>query len=188
VTSSRKAIVRTGISESYFDRHFAVIKVVNQPGDRRVVWKFSINEYETTVSDSFGYYTENGKRVDTHSVTAFLKATSEIKRTISKGMANQIMQRCIGRFANPSVEYRSTGSGAARLVLTAEAVPKSARRQKEEEREREEREARERKAKAKTGQDTDVLEEEEKEGPPIVTASVDLENGKCTKGQLLVAP
>ena len=186
--SSRKAIVRTGISKSYFDRHFTLLKVVNQPGDRRVVWKFSINEYETMVSDQLGYYTENGRRVDTHSVTTTLQATSEIKRTIARKMANQIMQRCIGSFTHPSVEYRASGPGGARLVLTAESVPKSAWRQKENEREREEREARQRQAKSKSGRDTDVLEREEDEGPPIIVGSLALPTGKCTKGQLVVAP
>jgi hypothetical protein len=165
-----------------------LVKVVNQSGDRRVVWKFSINEYETIVSDQLGYYTENGRRVDTHSVTTTLQATSEIQRTISKRMANQIMQRCIGSFSHSSVEYRASGPGGARLVLTAESVPKSARRQKENEREREEKEARQRQAKSKSGQNTDVIEREEDGGPPIVVGSVDLQTGKCTKGQLVVAP
>jgi hypothetical protein len=62
VASSRKAIIQTGVSESYFDRHFTLMKAVNQPGDRRVVWKFAINGYETFVSDQLGYYTEKGKR------------------------------------------------------------------------------------------------------------------------------
>ena len=181
---SRKAIVRTGMSESYFDRHFTLVKVINQSADRRAVWKFSINEYETIVSDQLGFYTENGRRVDTHSVTTTLQATSEIKRTISRRTANQIMQQCIGSFSHPSVEYRASGPGGARLVLTAESVPKSARQQKENERE----EARQRQAKSKSGQDADVIEREQDEGPPIVVGSVDLQTGKCTKGQLIVAP
>jgi hypothetical protein len=34
----------------------------------------------------------------------------------------------------------------------------------------------------------DVIEEEEDGGPPIIIGSIDLETGKCTKGQLQVAP
>ena len=37
VAGSRQAITVTGISEAYFDRHISLMKVVNQPGDRRVV-------------------------------------------------------------------------------------------------------------------------------------------------------
>jgi hypothetical protein len=95
------------------------------------------------------------------------------------------MQRCIGRFAHPSVEYRASGTGRAQLVLTAESVPKSTRRQNER-REREERKAREREA--KNSQDRDVIEEEDDHFPPIVIASIDLETGKCTKGKLQVSP
>lgn len=187
VASSRQAIIQTGLSESYFDRHFTLMKAVNQSGDRRVVWKFAINGYETYVSDQLGYYTDKGNRVDIHSVATTLQATSEITRTISRKAANQIMQRCIGRFAQTSVEYRASGTGNARLVLTAESVAPSTRRRNER-REREEREARERKAKSKTSPDRDVIEEEDDGGPPIVIGSIDLETGKCTKGQLRVSP
>lgn len=187
VAGSRKAIVRTGMSEQYFDRHFMLIKVVNQPGDRRVVWKFSVNEYTTNINDVLGYYTANGKRVNTHSVATTLRATSDITRTISRRKANQIMQQCIGSFRNPSVEYRAGNGGVAQLFLTAESVPKISRRN-EKEREREEREARERQAKPKPPTGSDPIEEEGDEGPPITVGSINLQTGKCTKGQLVAAP
>lgn len=185
VASSREAIIQTGISEYYFDRHFTLMKAVNQPSDRRVVWKFAINGYETFVSDQLGYYTEKGKRVDVHSVSTTLHATSEITGTISRKAVNQIMQRCIGRFAHPVVEYRAVGNGGARLMLTAESVPTSKAR-RDEKPEREERERRE--VKVKNSQDRDVIEEEEEDSPSIVIASIDLETGKCTKGKLQVSP
>lgn len=183
MANSRKAIIGTGVSGSYFDRHFTFVKVANQPGDRRVVWKFSVNGYQTIVSDVIGYYTKDGKRIDTHGVAATLQSTSEIRRTISHRAANQLMQRCIGRFVNPSVEYKSSGPEGARLVLTAEAVRKSANPTTEE-REYEEREARERAAKSQGRSDTDKIEKKRKKGAPIITGSIDLESGKCTKGQL----
>lgn len=191
VANSRAAIMRTGISGPYFDRHFTLVKVVNQSGDRRVVWKFSINEYATMVSDALGFYTKDGKRFDTHGVVTALQSTTEIKRTISRRSANQIMQRCIGNFANPSIEYRATGAEGARLVITAEAVVKTAKVSKKErereEREREEREARERAARAQ-GRNTEALEEEGDEGAPIIIGIVDLESGKCRKDELRAAP
>jgi hypothetical protein len=180
VAGSRTAIVRTGISEGYFDRHFTLVKVFNQPGDRRVVWKFSVNEYSTNVSDVLGYYTANGKRVDVHSVTTTLGATSEIKRTISRRTANRIIQRCIGTFANPSVEYRASGSGPARLFLTAEAVSKLSQPLKEE--------PRANPPKAQVQTDMDVIKDKRKNRPPIIVASIDLESGKCTKGEPLAGP
>ena len=183
--ASRKAIMQTGISGGYFDRHFTLVKVINQPGDRRIVWKFVVNEYETTITDVLGYYTENGKRIDTHSVASTLRATAEIKRTISRKTANQIMQRCLGAFTNASVEYRPSASGPARLFLTAESIPKASQRETEIEREREERE---RAARNQNRKDADEIEHEGGNRPPIFTGSVDLQSGKCVKGELISTP
>lgn len=183
ISGSRQAIIRTGISAAYFDRHFTVVQVVNKPGDRRIVWKFSVNEYETKVSDVLGYYTENGKRVDTHSVTTTLRTTADIDRTISRRAARQLMRQCIGSFRNVSVEYRTSDGGGARLLMTAESIPKTAQRRKSEVRERE---ARERQAQPKTS-GVDPIESEGHD-PPIITGTVDLQTGKCTKGELVVAP
>lgn len=183
--NSRKAIISTGVSGPYFGHHFTLVRVVNQSGDRRVIWKFAVNGYETIVSDVIGYYTKDGKRIDTHGVAATLHSTSEIRRTISRRTANQLMQRCIGRFVNPSVEYKSSGSEGARLVFTAEAVRKDAKpTAKEREREREEREARERAAKSQSRSDTDEIRVKVKKGPPIIVGAIDLESRKCTTGQL----
>lgn len=179
VTGSRNAIVRTGTSEAYFDRHYTLVKVVNQPGDRRVVWKLSVNEYATNVVDVLGYYTANGKRVDTHSVNTTLRRTSDIKDTISRRKANQIMQRCIGTFRNPAVEFRAADTDTARLFLTAESVPRHRIEMREQE---------ERQTKSKTATGSDVVEKEGKKGPPIMVGSVDLQTGKCTKGYLLIGP
>ena len=179
---SRNAIVRGGMSSAYFDRHFTLVQVVNRSGDRRVVWSFSVNEYTTTVTDVLGYYTANGKRIDTHSVTTTLRATSDIIRTISRRKANQLMQQCIGFHRNPSVEYRAADAGAARLLPTAESVPKTARANKER-REDEEREARERQSKPKRSEADVIKDESEDYGPPTIVGSVDLQTGKCTKGE-----
>lgn len=184
VAASRRAIVSTGMSGSYFGRHFTLVKVVNQPGDRRIVWKFSVNGYETTVSDVLGYYTQNGKRVDTHSAGSTLRRTTEIEKTISKPEAYRIMRRCIGTFVNSSVEYIASG-GEARLLLTAESIPKTVRRNEKQERERE---ARERASQSQNRQGTDVIEHEGENGPPIITGTVDLQTGVCTKGRLITSP
>jgi hypothetical protein len=183
-TASRQAIIATGISESYFDRHFTLVKVVNQPGDRRAVWKFSLNGYETNISDVMGFYTKDGKRVDTHSVTSTLRHMSEIQKTISRRAANRVMRQCIGSFAHPTIEFVAINKDA-RLVLTAESVRKTARRSEKEERERE---ARERAAKSQDKQGTDPIENEGGNGPPIVIGTVDLQSGKCTKGLLMTTP
>ena len=183
-TGSRQAIIATGISEKYFDQHFTVVKVVNQSGDRRVVWKFSVNGYETNVSDVLGFYIKDGKHVDTHSVASSLRRTTEIEKTISRSAANRIMRQCIGAFNHPTVEF-VTIDKEARLVLTAESTQKTARHSEKEERERE---ARERAATSQNKQSSDVIENEGNNGPPIVTGTVDLQSGKCTKGRLMTTP
>src|SRR5688572_2378686 len=49
VAGSRAAIIGTGFTEKYFDAHFKPIKVHNTTGDRRVMWRFQLNDYETIV-------------------------------------------------------------------------------------------------------------------------------------------
>lgn len=182
MATSRRAIISTGVSEKYFDRHFTLVKVVNQPGDRRVLWRFSVNGYQTTVSDVLGFYTQGGKRVDTHSVGSTLHRTNEIEKTISRSAANRAMRKCIGTFVHPAIEFTASGD-EARLVMTAEAVTKAVRRSDSEE-----REERERARRSQNKQPGDVIENEGGNGPPIVFGTVDLQTGKCTKGQLMTTP
>jgi len=184
---SRQAIIATGISESYFDRHFTLVKVADQPGDRRAVWKFSVNGYQTTISDVVGYYTKDGKRVDTHSVASTLRRTSEIEKTISRRAANRIMRQCIGTFTHPAIEFVAINK-EARLVLTAESARRIARHREKEEREEREREERERTARSQNKQGVDPIENEGGNRPPTVTGTVDLQSGKCTKGLLMTTP
>lgn len=192
VAGSREAIIKTGVSADFFDRHFRVARVLDRAGDRRVVWRLSVGGHETTVNDSVGYYTEGARRVDTHSVAATLSETSDITRTITRRRAEQLMRRCIGRFRDPQVEYRAQGAGGrAALLLTAHSlVPRREERGREarerrerEERERAERERRER-AQAGGSQATDEVEEEDEEGegPVVVLGAVDLVTGECTVG------
>ena len=174
---SRQAILRTGITPTYFSEHFRVQQVVNKTGDRRVVWKFSINEYDTIIVDSIGYYTEGGKRVNVHGVESLLLATSDIKRTISKARALKIMKSCLGAFANPVVEYKADGTRKAVLVLNAHSIPKSDSPSPNPTPEN-------RKTEASSDQiDHDRIREgRQKPRPPIELGSVNLETGKCVKG------
>lgn len=163
VEGSRRAIISTGIGEAYFRRHFRPVQVIDKPGDTRVVWKFSFGEYEATINDSLGYYTEGGRRIYTHSVTNILNSTSEIRRTIPRRTAERLMRRCIGRFTKPSVEYRPVNlHGPAALVLTAQSLAPSRRREAREER--------------------------EEEGRPTFVGAINLETGQCTKNRTMTTP
>jgi hypothetical protein len=196
VAGSREAVIKTGISAAFFDRHFRVARVIDRPGDRRVVWRLSVGGHEATVNDAVGFYTEGARRVDTHSVAATLSDTSDITRTLTRRRAELLMRRCIGRFTNAQVEYRAHGAGGqAALLLTAQTlVPRrregrvregreARERREREEREREERERRER-ARSGGSQALDEIEaeDEEGEGPVVVLGAVDLVTGECTVG------
>ncbi|HWS87295.1 MAG TPA: hypothetical protein VN282_10040 [Pyrinomonadaceae bacterium] len=183
VEGSREAIIKTGVSPTFFDKHFRVQSVVDRPGDRRVVWRLSVGGYEASVKDSVGFYTEGARRVDTHSVAATLGETGDITRTITRRRAESLMRRCIGRFTGPQVEYRAHGAGGrAALLLTAHSlVPR--RREARARSELEERGRRER-ARAGGSQTTDEIGEEDEGGggPVVVLGAVDLVTGECTVG------
>jgi hypothetical protein len=191
VAGSRAAIIKTGITPAFFDAHFRVARVVDRPGDRRVVWRLSVGGHETTVSDSVGYYTEGTRRVDTHSVATALPSTSDIPRTISRRRAEQLMRRCIGGpFADPQVEYRAQGeAGQAALLFTASRVvpPPPESRAARARREQLEREAEQ--LQSQGGAERDQLRKK-KGGPlPVIRlAAVNLVTGECTVGHGQAGP
>jgi hypothetical protein len=90
-----------------------------------------------------------------------------------------LMKSCIGNFETPGVEYGPV-NGRAELLLIAHT-----RSRVESKRERVERE------KQKTVvAGTDVVESEEEEGKikPLVLGAINLQTGKCTKGEGTIAP
>ena len=187
VQGSKEAILATGISESYFQTHFKLLKVVDKPADRRVSWQFSINGYSAVINDSIGYYTEGTKRIDTHSIAKALGQTSEISRTLSRARALQILQSCIGNFENPTVQYGPVNGQAQLLMVGYKRARVESKSERQQERERE-RESREKQKAAAAG--TDLIESEEDEGksPPLILGTVNLQTGKCTKATALIAP
>jgi hypothetical protein len=182
VRDSRAAIIAQGISGPYFEGHFKVLSVVNAQGDRRVVWRFEVNGHEALVNDTVGYYTDaRGRVVDTHSIAGALPSAHDITRTITRRRAGQLMRACIGRFRGGGVVYRAAGTPQrASLVFTASSVPPRASRA---EREREERAREARRRKGKNPSQADAIEEGGEGGSPVYLGAIDLETGRCTKGQ-----
>ncbi|HWT00953.1 MAG TPA: hypothetical protein VN256_11965 [Pyrinomonadaceae bacterium] len=170
VAGSKKAILETGISEAYFDRHFRLARVVAAEGDRRVEWKFSVNGYEALLVDDIGYNTsEAGERVDVHSIKSELYSAHDITRTIPKRRARAALRTCIGEYADAMVVYRALKApGKAGLYLTARAKIDFGDEGEEEEGEEEGEGGR------------------EVEGFSFNVGFIDLETGKCTveKGQV----
>jgi hypothetical protein len=191
---SRLAILKTGMSPAFFDSHFKINKVFNLQGDRRVEWDFSINGYESRVSDAIGFYTESGTRIDIHSITGLLNKTADIHRTIPRARAEKIMRSCIGNFTNPAIEYRpQKATGAAALLLTAQSIrpaKQSSRREAEDRREKEKREAGEKNSQnGRTDRDRPTEEEDDDRGRPVILlGEVNLESGTCTVGRASIAP
>ena len=186
VDGSRRAIIETGFSPKYFDAHFTLVTVVDKPSDRRVVWRFAINGYETRLTDSIGSHPEGTTRIYTHSVASVLGHTSEIKRTISHARALKIMKMCIGDFENPGVEYGPV-DGYAQLLLVAHARQPMNQQHQQTEIERD-RQKRDKSLAASSGIDTMKSEENGNERKPIKLGSVNLQTGKCTRGDGLIAP
>jgi hypothetical protein len=173
--NSKKAIIATGISEPYFDEHFRLIKVIDEAGDRRVEWKYSINEYETTLFDDVGYFTsDTGQRTDVHSIKNELFSAYDIKTTITRNKADAALKSCIGEHSVAQVVYRPLKApGKARLYLSAHAITPL---ESEEEKEKDK------------NKDKDKETEREIEGIFFNIGYVDLETGKCSIERGKVTP
>ncbi|MET0648546.1 MAG: hypothetical protein ABW208_18195 [Pyrinomonadaceae bacterium] len=185
VAGSRAAIIETGISAAFFDQHFRIARVVDRPGDRRVVWRLSVGGYEATVNDSVGFYTEGPRRVDTHSVATLLPQTSDITRTITRRRAETLMRRCIGSsFKDPQVEYRANGAdGHAALLLTAHTVVPPRRESAAERAQREKAEREAEQLQVQDGPARDQLRRKKGGPSPVIRlGAVDLVTGECTVG------
>jgi hypothetical protein len=182
IDDSRRAIIETGLSAKYFDAYFSLVTVIDKPSDRRVIWRLSINGYETLITDSIGSYAEGTKQIYTHSVGSALGHTAEIKKTISRGRALKIMKMCIGNFEKPSVEYGRVNDYAQLLLVAHAHMPISEIGIPRERRQRDKN------AIASSGTDVVDSEEENEKRTPIKFGSVNLQTGECTRGSGVVAP
>jgi hypothetical protein len=189
VQSSKAAIVGKGLSASYFDEHFKVERVVNTVGDRRVMWKFSVGEYEVILNDAVGYYTDDkGQRINLHAIGNMLSNAHDIKSTIPKKRAEQLMTQCLGKYTPGAIVFQAFGTPPrASLLFTASSIPMPLKESKEEEREKSARERvkeKREKSKVKSSNRDAVMEEDEGDdaAPLIYTGFIDLETGACTKG------
>lgn len=187
VDGSKHAILDTGISADYFNTHFKLLDVIDKTSDRRVVWRFSVNQHQAVIIDSIGYYTQGSKRIDTHSVQKMLGQTSEINRTLTRSRALRIMRSCIGAFENPTVEYGPVDGRAELLMIAYQRARGERKSEREKEREREREERDKQKADA-AGIDLIESEEGDKPKPTLVLGAVNLRTGKCTKGEGLTSP
>ena len=182
---SKKAIIETGFSEKYFDEHFRLVDAIDKTGDLRVVWRFSVNEYDASVIDSIGYYTEKQKREYVHSIKNTLGSTRDISKTIPKPRAAALMSSCLGKYAGEAVVLMRLSPGEpASLYLTAHSVPATVKTQSKERPDQE--------SDKKGGYSDAKNDQPEREprikGPQIYFGYINLETGKCARGRAAVMP
>lgn len=177
IAGSRSAILAAGISPEYFDDHFAVAAVHNLPSDRRVVWQFKIGEFEARVQDAIGTFSENGEVKQTHSVPML----AEISRVISRRRAERILRACIGPHSATAVEFRARNEqGLMGLFLTASATSSTNKQRKGGKTEKYEQQS--------GNAQSDFIDEEAKRRSPVILGAVDLETGKCRRGEGWAGP
>jgi hypothetical protein len=178
VDGSKATFIKAGITAPYFNKHFKLIKVDNKIGDRKVIWEYSVNDYKTLIKDSVGFYTsQNGNRVNIHSVANTFRTVHDINKTIPKAQADRILRTCLGSYTDESVTYATLAGGKAGLFLTAvTAFEKSSPQQKD-------RENRKQKIGERVGQDQpDVVDKKPYiKRQPVFIGFVNLETGQCTK-------
>jgi hypothetical protein len=183
VQSSRAAIIDTGFSPAYFDRHFKLVEAIEKPGDIRVVWKFSLNGYETLVSDAIGYYTgANQQRVYVHSVRNTIGGARDITRTISRRKARVLMRSCLGSYRGEAVTLMRLSPGEkVSLYLTAQSANRVSSYRETQSRANADKEVN------RGNPDIDIRERETIQNPTYL-GYINLETGKCSKGKALAAP
>jgi hypothetical protein len=186
VQSSRSAIIETGFSARYFDEHFKLVEVFDKPGNLRVVWRFSLNGYESLVNDAIGYYTgQQQKKIYVHSIKNILGSTRDIPTTIQLRKARQLLKSCLGNYAGEAVVFmRASQDESASLFLTGHSPSKSSesRTAREQKRDADKRPSQ---SDAKTDQPP---HEEDWDRRPLYFGYVNLETGKCLKRQGIIAP
>lgn len=185
IKSSRQAILETGFSESYFDQHFKISRVFNKPSDTRILWKLSVNGYQVEVNDALGYYTgAQGEKVYTHSIKNTLGATRDITKTISRRKAEALLWSCLGGFTNPAIVLMRLAPGEkASLYLTAHSIT----RRPKVPFERDRKAGSDKSAKSDSQVDQPEREDTEKR-PPLYVGYIQLESGRCSKGQAIATP
>ena len=176
---SRRAIMdAAGFSADYFDRHFSLARVVNSPGDRRVVWRFKLGEYETVVNDPVGFYLdEGGRQVYVHAAAAQFACAGETARVIPRDRAEQLMRECVGEFRGAAVVFQPHGAASRpALVLVATSGPPAVRKTSPS---------------LKEGSVAPLVTNASREDvprqggtkpPPLNVGAVNLETGECARG------
>jgi hypothetical protein len=88
IEESKNAIVLAGISNPYFEQHFCPVIVEVVSPSTRVLWKYSVNDYQLIFEDSF----VNG----VHNILQNVKPLHDIVSTISKETAKKLVESCTG--------------------------------------------------------------------------------------------
>lgn len=185
VESSKRAIIETGFSERYFNEHFRLVDAINKTGDLRVVWSFSVNEYQASVIDSIGFYTEKQQKKYTHSIKNTLGLTRDISKTIPRARALGLMRTCLGKYSGEvAVLISLSAVGQASLYLTAHSASDTVKPLRQEKPTQESG----KEGRHQEGNGDQPESEPPIKRPPIYFGYINLETGKCTRGRAAVMP
>lgn len=188
VEGSRRAIVAAGISPAYFDEHFSLLKVINKTGDRRIVWRLKVDEYETFLNDAIGFYTdERGERVYTHSIANALGSARDVTKVIPRASAERIMRECIGEYESASVHYQSFGATRrAALLFSAVSLPpaetETTQKTQAVTSASQPQQQPPPSPVAEGSQASDYIKPGGKKKPFLIVGTINLETGECVKG------
>jgi hypothetical protein len=97
VAESRLELISTGMSPEYVDQHFQVVDMIDEEHEKKVIWKYTIGEYEIIVTDPVSWIADEREEIlYTHGIKQELGTTRNIELVIPKKQALEIMHECLG--------------------------------------------------------------------------------------------
>lgn len=115
VAESRTEIIKAGITAAYFDAHFCPDIVEVSSPSVRLLWKYTVNEYQMTFED--GWSTEN----NIHYILNNIKPLHDVVETIPKKQAEALVESCTGagNIASSLITYQPLQNLGSRLHMVA---------------------------------------------------------------------
>ena len=106
VAESRLELISTGMSPEYVDEHFMVVDMIDEDHEKKVIWKYTIGEFEIIVIDPVSWSADDKEEIIyAHGIKQELGTTRNIKLVISKKQALEIMQECLGNHKDISYAF-----------------------------------------------------------------------------------
>lgn len=106
VAESRLELISSGMSPEYVDQHFQVVDMIDEENEKKVIWKYTIGEYEIIVIDPISWTVDAKEEIlYTHGIKQELGTTRNIELVIPKKQALEIMHECLGDHSEISYAF-----------------------------------------------------------------------------------